>query len=145
MILCYWTRKKLIFNQLAILRSTSISQTIIEPTTKTTNTSSSLNKNRSSASNTIMSGFRKSMSQEKLECCCVNDHDGKFDPNLTQHKCTVSHRKVFAIFCLTSYEGAENTSTSGPCIKCLPPRNHQNTNNVKTAKGLNSKISKKTK
>ena len=53
------------------ITSTSSSQTIIEPTTKTTNTSSSLNKNRSSASNTIMRSFRKSMSQEKEECAVV--------------------------------------------------------------------------
>ena len=125
------------------ITSTSSSQTIIEPTTKTTNTSSSLSKKRSSVSNTIMSSFCKSMSQEKEECCCGNDHYGKFDPNLTQHKCTVSHRKVFAIFCLTSYEGDETTSTSGPCIKCLPPRDYLLTNNLKTAKGLNSNISKK--
>ncbi len=85
------------------------------------------------------------MSQEKEECCCGNDHDGAFDPNRIQHRCTVTHRKVFAIFCLTSYEGAENTTTSGPCKKCLPPRNDLLTNNLKTAKGLNSNISKKSK
>ena len=78
------------------ITSTSSSQTIIEPT-RTTNTSSSLNKNRSSASNTIMSSFRKSMSQEKEEYCCGNDHNGESDPNRTQHKCTVTHGKVFAI------------------------------------------------
>ena len=127
--------------------STSCSQTIIEPTTKTTNTSRSLNKNRSSVSNTIMSSFRRSISQEKRNVAVVMttmEHSILILHNISV-LCTVTHRKVFAIFSLTSYEGDETTSTSGPCIKCLPPRDHLLTNNIKTAKGLNLKISKKTK
>ncbi len=63
---------------------------------------------------------------------------------MTQHRCSNTQQKVFDIFCLTSYEGgAETTSTSSPCIRCRSPRKGIFSKNSKTANGQNSSISKK--
>ena len=119
--------------------SNSSSQNIVESTTSTNIFQSydAPSKKRKISSNTIIF-------QKQEVCCCGDDHDGLFDADKTQHRCSSTQQKVFAAFCLTSYEGgAETTSSSGPCLRCRPPRKDQPSKNSKTASGQNSSISKK--